>query len=92
MRRLEAKDAAKPAEDGGLKETLASANRLTQNSIELVREVRAGLSEDPAKTLTAVEQRADRLIRRWMIYTLMLGLTLLAFYLMGSFLVKRLTR
>ena len=75
----------------GMAGTLDSANRLTESSLRLVREMRGSLPSDPEQTLGALEQRADSVLRRWIVYLLILGFAWSLFFWSGYVLVKRLT-
>jgi hypothetical protein len=81
---------ARPPKDGSsTTETLAAANRLTKDSLELLREIRASVPKNPSKTLAAAEQRANGLVRRWMLYLFILGVALSAFFWTAYFIAKR---
>ena len=70
----------------GMAKMLESANRLTEQSLALVRELRGALPGDPERTIDAVEQRVDHAVRRWIIYVLMAALAWTAFFWCAYFL------
>lgn len=69
---------------------LDSASRLTEQSLSLVRELRGAMPGDPARTIAALEQRLDRVLRRWILYILMGAFAWTAFFWCAYFLVRRL--
>jgi hypothetical protein len=79
-----------PREGRDPAQLLESANRLTETSLSLVRELRGALPGDPARTLAAIQERADRVLRRWMLYGLIVGCAWAAFFWCAYFIVRRL--
>jgi hypothetical protein len=71
-------------------ELLESANRLTQSSLSLVRELRGTMPDDPARTIAAIEQRLDRVVRRWLLYAVTAAFACAAFFWLTYFLLMRL--
>jgi hypothetical protein len=69
---------------------LESANRLTESSISLVRELRGAVPDDPARTIAAIEERVDRALRRWILYVLAAAVAWAAFFWCAYFMVRRL--
>ena len=80
-----------PSRDGpDIAQMLASADRVTESSLSLVRELRGAVPDDPARTFAALEQRLDRVLRRWILYVVMAAAAWTAFFWFGYFLVRRL--
>jgi hypothetical protein len=75
----------------GMNATLQSANRLADRSLLLMREARGSLPSDPERSLAAIEQRVDSVLRRWVVYLLIVGFGWAAFFWTGYAIVKRLT-
>jgi hypothetical protein len=90
-----------------LRATLDSANRLTERTQDVVgaagrlaertqtilEELRTLVPKgEVAPTLTALETRVDRLVRRWVFYLVLLGAAWSVFFWGGYYVFKRLTR
>lgn len=74
-----------------LLETLARVDRISERSVLLLQELRRTLPGDPDRAITEVEQRVDGLVRRWMLYLLLLGAGWSGLFWGGYYLVKRRT-
>ena len=75
----------------GMNATLQSANRLADRSLLLMREARGSLPSDPERSLAQIEQRVDSVLRRWVVYLLIVGFGWAVFFWAGYAVVKRLT-
>jgi hypothetical protein len=75
----------------GMNATLQSANRLADRSLLLMREARGSLPSDPERSLAQIEQRVDSVLRRWVVYLLIVGFGWAVFFWSGYAVVKRLT-
>ena len=75
----------------GMNSTLESANRLTDRSLLLVREMRGALPNDPERSIAAIEERVDGVLRRWVVYLLIVGFAWSVFFWGGYAVVKRVT-
>jgi hypothetical protein len=53
-----------------------------------VREVRALAASDAAKALATIEQRTDRVVRRWIVYLMVLGVVWSGTFWGGYYLAK----
>ena len=74
-----------------LLQALATAERLTDKNVTLLRELRSLAPEDPDRMLDAIEHRGDRVVRRWIGYLVLLGAAWALLFWGGYFIVKRLT-
>jgi hypothetical protein len=75
----------------GMNGTLESANRLADRSLLLMREMRGALPNDPERSMAAIEARVDGMLRRWVVYLLIIGFAWAVFFWSGYAVVKRLT-
>jgi hypothetical protein len=75
----------------GMTDTLDSAKQLTEHSLELVRELRTAMPDDPERTVAVIEQRVDRNVRRWVGYALLVGFGWAVFFWSGYVVAKRIT-
>jgi len=74
-----------------LQQALATAERLTDKNVTLLRELRALAPEQPGRMLDAIERRGDRVVRRWIGYLVLLGAAWALLFWGGYLIVKRLT-
>lgn len=72
-----------------MSETLATVNEIADRTLRILHEARELAPEDLERRVDVVEQRADRMIRRWLGYLLALGAGLSFFFWGGYFIVKR---
>jgi hypothetical protein len=79
--------------DGGqpvsLNDTLASANQLTDTSLELVRELRDATPEHPGPLIANIEHRVDHVAQRALMYLVLLGFAWSVLFWGGYLVVKR---
>jgi hypothetical protein len=86
-----ARGAADVEKVSGVTDALEAANQLTEHSLELVRELRTAMPDDPERTVAAIERRVDRNVRRWVGYALLIGLGWAVFFWSGYVVAKRIT-
>ena len=75
----------------GMNSTLESANRLADRSLLLIREMRGSVPSDPERSIAALEARVDTVLRRWVIYLVIIGFAWAVFFWSGYAIVKRFT-
>lgn len=75
----------------GMNSTLESATRLADRSLLLMREMRGSLPNDPERSIAEVEARVDGVLRRWVVYLLIVGFAWSVFFWSGYAVVKRLS-
>jgi hypothetical protein len=82
-------DRAAHEHGASIQQTMATAERLTDKTTTILRELRALSPEDPGRMLDGLEQRSDRLVRRWIGYLVLLGAAWAVLLWGGYFVVKR---
>jgi hypothetical protein len=75
----------------GVNGTIERANQLVEQSLALTREVRASIPHDMARVAAGAEERADLLVRRWIVYALLAGIAWSVVFWSGYLVVKRLS-
>lgn len=83
-------DRGHPGEEPvSLHDSLESANRLTDNSLTLVRELKGAAPKDGTAVLDQLEGRLDRIAKRGLLYLILLGFAWSVLFWGGYLVVKR---
>lgn len=77
------------SQEGRPTDALSRLERITERTHLMMHEARKALPDDPEAVATLVERRTDRLVRRFALYLLAVGLGWAAFFWAGYALVKR---